>query len=387
MENDSGTSHPCARQKREVRKVTKQMNSVAVSSVPPRLSSPNKKIWIDLENSPHVPFFRPIIDELRNRGYLVTITARDCFQVIELAELAGLKYKKVGHHYGKHKLAKMAGLCIRVAQMLPLILREKPDLAVSHGSRSCFVLANLLHIPTITIMDYEHAKWVRHPKSAWVMAPEIIPDHAMQPTLLESGHVLRYPGIKEDVYTPSFSPDPNIKSVLGFSDEDIVVTVRPPANEAHYHNPESDQMLALVLHKLASDPRVKAVLVPRTTKQGEQLRAIYFDAFAAKRFVIPEHVVDGLDLIWYSDLVISGGGTMNREAAALGVPVYSIFRGTVGAVDKYLSDVGRLVLLQDAADVESKLEIVRREQRNQRGAHSRAPLETVVSNITAVLES
>src|ERR1700677_2117937 len=90
--------------------------------------SGRKKVWIDLENSPHVPFFRPIIDELEARGYSVTLTARDCFQVVELADMVKLRYKKVGRHYGKNSFAKVLGLCIRCAQMMPGVLKEKPDL-------------------------------------------------------------------------------------------------------------------------------------------------------------------------------------------------------------------------------------------------------------------
>src|SRR3989442_14407907 len=90
------------------------------------------KIWIDLDNSPHVPFFAPIIEELQKRNYSVLVTARDCFQVRELADLFHLKYKLIGHHSGRSKIRKVAGLCFRAVQLIPTILREKPDLAVSH---------------------------------------------------------------------------------------------------------------------------------------------------------------------------------------------------------------------------------------------------------------
>src|SRR5580700_8853985 len=83
----------------------------------------NRKVWIDLENSPHVPFFLPIIKELEGRNCRVVLTARDCFQVCELADMAGLKYQKIGHHYGKHRMAKLMGLGIRVLQMTPFVLR------------------------------------------------------------------------------------------------------------------------------------------------------------------------------------------------------------------------------------------------------------------------
>jgi len=348
---------------------------------------PGKKIWIDLENSPHVPFFKPIIEELEKRGHSVVLTARDCFQVCELADLFHMKYKRIGHHYGKHTLAKLTGLIVRVLQMAPTVLGEKPDLAISHGSRSLFLLSSLLRIPTLTIFDYEHTAWISGFKPSWAMAPEIVP----QESISSRGHgverLLRYPGIKEDVYAPSFRPDPKIREKLGVGASDLLVTIRPPANEAHYHNPESEKLLDAVFDLLSNQSQTKVILVPRTPKQGAEIRQRWPQLFERGQVSIPEHVVDGLDLIWTSDLVISGGGTMNREAAALGVPVYSIFRGTIGAVDHYLAEHGRLVLLESPADVRKKLKIERRmhSARPQMGVSK--TLQSIVDNITLVLES
>jgi predicted glycosyltransferase len=360
------------------------MKTVEAEKQTPRST---KTVWIDLENSPHVPFFRPIIRELEKRGYTVTVTARDCFQVCELADAAHLQYKLVGHHYGKNTWAKFAGLIIRVLQMLPTVLREKPDLSVSHGSRSLFLLSTILRIPTITIMDYEHAKWVGFAHLSWVVAPEVIPEEAFLAVGVEKDHILRYPGIKEDVYTPFFRPSLAFKSSLGLNGNCVIVTVRPPATEAHYHNPESEVLLAEVMEFLSQHPNVKTVMVPRTPNQEHNLRQAWPAMFADGRAIIPKHVVDGLDLIWSSDLVISGGGTMNREAAALGVPVYSIFRGKLGAVDRYLADTGRLVLLQSIEDIHQKLKIVPRDQDAEIPIAGRNALQKVVDHIVSVLES
>ena len=345
----------------------------------------SKKIWIDLENSPHVPFFKPIIEELEGRGHQVVVTARDCFQVCELADLFQLKYKLVGRHYGKHTLAKLAGLGIRVLQLSPLALREKPDLALSHGSRSQFLLSSLLRIPTLTIFDYEYSKWVSWFRPTWVMAPEVMPDSAVEAIGIEKQRLLRYPGIKEDVYAPAFRPDPTLRRQLGLEENDLMVTIRPPANEAHYHNPESEVLLDAVFAFLEQRPEARAVLVPRTGKQGADLRRRWPQLFASRQMFVPEHVVDGLDLIWASDLVISGGGTMNREAAALGVPVYSIFRGRIGAVDHYLQRSGRLTLLESAEDVRQKLQLVRRRRVARAQVEQRQTLQAVVDKIVMVL--
>jgi len=352
---------------------------------------PGRKVWIDLENSPHVPFFGPIIEELERRGCEVVLTARDCFQVCELADMAGFQYRKIGRHYGKHRIAKVLGLGIRVAQMAPFILREKPAIGVSHGSRSLMALSAMLGIPSITIADYEYAdhrlaRFLGSAQKKWVMTPDVVPSEIFKKDGLAPDHILQYPGIKEDVYTPFFQPDPSLKDVLGLKPDQIVVTIRPPATEAHYHNPESEKLLQEVFQLLGARPEVKTVLLPRTPRQEADLRQANPDLFAAQRIIVPKHAVDGLDLIWYSDVVISGGGTMNREAAALGIPVYSLFRGNMGAVDKHLAATGRLVLLESVDDVRKKLKLVARDRTLGARSRERGTLEAVVNHIIAVLE-
>ena len=319
------------------------------------------------------------------------LTARDCFQVCELADMAGFKYRKIGRHYGKHSFAKIAGLGIRVLQLMPFILRERPAISVSHGSRSSLVLSALLGIPSINIVDYEHADhrvtaWIGSKRKKWMLAPEVIPSDSLMKHGIPRDQLLHYPGIKEDVYTPFFQPDPSLKETLGLQPDHIVVTIRPPATEAHYHNPESEKLLMAVFDLLGAHPEVKTVLLPRTHRQEEELRQARPDLFAAGRIVVPKHAVDGLDLIWYSDLVISGGGTMNREAAALGIPVYSLFRGTMGAVDKHLAETGRLVLLESERDVHEKLRIEARNKTVASRPAQRETLDAVVNHISAVLD-
>lgn len=344
--------------------------------------TPRDKVWIDLDNSPHVPFFAPIIEELESRGYSVLLTARDCFQVCELAELLHLNYKKVGHHYGKNLLLKALGLCIRAAQLLPLVVRQKPSLAVSHGSRSQLVVASLLGIPSVTMGDYEFAKLFAVIRPDWLIVPQVIPDDAVKGF---KGRVLKYPGIKEEVYAPRFKPQDDIMQQLGLNDKNLIVTIRPPATEAHYHVHETEELFDEVLDYLGDRPDLKIILLPRNRRQANAIRASRPELFRAKRMIIPE-VVDGMNLIWHSDLVISGGGTMNREAAALGVPVYSIFRGKIGAVDRHLAANGRLTLIESREDVRRKL-VLRHRQRRMEPTRGTSPtLEKVVEHIVSIVE-
>jgi uncharacterized protein len=364
----------------------KTMNTVAAEMQRAVAVPRAKKIWIDLENSPHVPFFKPIIAELEQRGHSVVVTARDCFQVCELADLFQLNYRRIGRHYGKHTLAKVMGLGIRMLQMAPGALREKPDLSLSHGSRSQFLLSAVLGIPTLTIFDYEHSAWMKGMKPTWVMMPEVLPDSVGASQGIAKERMLRYPGIKEDVYAPSFRPDPAFRQKLGIHPGDLLVTIRPPASEAHYHNPEADILLTAVFEKLGAQSDTRIILAPRTAKQAEDLQQQFPAMFERRQVIVPEHVMDGLDMIWASDLVISGGGTMNREAAALGVPVYSIFRGKIGAVDQYLSQNGRLVLLESVQDVNQKMQVARRKRNAEPDLDGSPTLKAVVDNIVMVLE-
>ncbi|MGH9452517.1 MAG: DUF354 domain-containing protein [Terriglobia bacterium] len=334
-------------------------------------------IWIDLDNSPHVPFFVPIIQELERRGHSVTLTARDAFQVCGLANFFGLKYKQVGRHYGKYSVLKAYGLCVRALQLFPTGWSPKPDLALSHGSRSQTLAAGIWGIPSLVILDYEFAKRLALFGPTWVMAPEVIPSSAIHH---DPRRVLTYPGIKEDVYVPGFRPDPAIKAQLGLNGDSVVITVRPPANEAHYHNPESDELFDAVMDLLGRTPHAKIVLLPRNAKQETSVRAAWAALFSTGKIIVPKHAVDGLNLIWHSDLVISGGGTMNREAAALGVPVYSIFRGRIGAVDQYLADTGRLVLLKNPQDVRTRLILNRRPRPVD-------PPHAAIDTLTAIVDS
>jgi predicted glycosyltransferase len=351
-----------------------------VQSVP--LTS--KRIWIDLDNSPHVPFFAPIIEELKKRGYSVTLTARDAYQVCELADLFRFTYRCVGRHWGKHKILKVFGTCLRALQLIPIIARERPDLAVAHGSRSMVMASALLRIPSLNIFDYEFSNALVFLKPTWLMSPEIIPSSE---SMRKTHRILQYPGIKEDVYVPAFKPDPSIKSRLGLDERNVVVVVRPPASEAHYHNPKSDELFAATIEFLGHAPNVQVIVLPRNHRQGVSVQRSWSAWFAAGKLSIPEHPEDGLNLMWHSDLVISGGGTMNREAAALGIPVYSIFRGEIGAVDRYLSNRGRLVLIESVEDLRTKVVLARWSRPAAPQNIARAALAKIVDDIILLAES
>jgi predicted glycosyltransferase len=263
-------------------------------------------------------------------------------------------------------------------------MKEDLALAVSHGSRSQLIVAQALRIPSLVIFDYEFAQGLKVIHPTWVMMPDVI--FSELSSRMPKG-AMRYPGLKEDVYVPSFHPDPGIRARLGVSDQELMVTVRPPASEAHYHNPKSDDLFHAAVDFLGEKVGVRTVLLPRNERQAASIRDGWPELIKSGKVIIPDHAVDGLNLLWYSDLAISGGGTMNREAAALGVPVYSIFRGPIGAVDRYLSEVGRLVLLEHAEDFNTKIRLCRWERPEAPGNHQTSTLSAVVDNIVSALNT
>ena len=278
---------------------------------------------------------------------------------------------------------KFAGLGVRAAQLAPTILAARPRLAVSHVSRGQLIVATALRIPTLFICDYEFSTTSAGIYPGWFMCPELIPASAIR---CDPNHVLKYPGIKEDVYVPRFTPQPGIRARLGLDDADVVVTVRPPATDAHYHNPESTTLFEAFVGVASRRADVKLVVLPRNPKQGVWLRDQWPGLFSNGTMRIPDGVVDGLNLMWYSDLVVSGGGTMNREAAALGVPVYSLFRGKIGAVDQYLSRTGRMTLIESVHDVQTKLPLVKWERPKAPGRRDHPALHNIVMQIIALSE-
>jgi uncharacterized protein len=345
--------------------------------------SRQKKIWIDLDNSPHVPFFLPIIEGLERAGYQVFLTARDSYQVCELLRLHQLSCRVVGRHYGKRQVLKLLGTGVRTMQLLPLAIAAKPDLALSHGSRAQFLVGSLLRIPTILMFDYEFVNATGFLRPDWLFVPEVIPAERLSQ---RQENVFRYRGLKEDVYVPRFEPDPRLRNHLGVDEQEILVTVRPPATEAHYHNPESERFFAACVEFLLHHPTVRAVMLPRNDKQSAEVRSQWKQAIHAGRIMIPERAVDGLNLIWNSDLVISGGGTMNREAAALGVPVYSIFRGRLGAVDQYLQETGRLTVIEKLEDIPSKIALNRRAPSSSSRQNPRVALDHILEAVISIAE-
>jgi len=349
---------------------------------PKSISVPSCRIWIDLDNTPHVPFFLPIIRELRKRGHEVILSARDAFQVCDLADKKGLSYACIGKHYGKNPLKKVIGLFWRGCQLFPFAKKNKPSLALSHGARSQILIANILGIPTILLTDYEHSQTIYPARAHWLIVPEILMGQVKK---FRTNRIHYYRGIKEEVYVSDFEPNPGLALALGLKEDEIIITVRPPAEEAHYYNPESTKLFIELMERIAETEGVRAVLLPRHKIQEQRLRRTYPHWFIDDKVIVPSEALDGLQVLWLSDLVVSGGGTMNREAAALGVPVFSIFRGKTGKVDKMLESQGRLVLIKNKDEIWNKISFVRRKKNECFKKELKPALEDIINSIEDII--
>jgi uncharacterized protein len=202
------------------------------------------------------------------------------------------------------------------------------------------VAAALLRIPCSTTFDYEYAK-VQHNVNCRlagaVVVPDVIPPQRLYPYGAK-GKIHGYAGLKEEYYLADFEPDPAVLTELGLDRTKPIAVVRTPPAVSLYHRFEND-LFGNVLQRLAG---TQAVVLPRTPEQRAELRG-------ADHWIVPERAIDAQSLIAYADLVVSAGGTMNREAVALGTPVYTVFEGRLGAVDERLIAEGRLLQL-DSAD-------------------------------------
>ncbi len=341
------------------------------------------KIWIDLDNTPHVPFFNPIIRELESRGYEIVITARDAFQVRDLADSYGLKYRPIGSHAGRSSIKKIASLVIRCLTLLRFAIKHQPVLSVSHGARSQIMASNFLRIPSVEFIDYEHVVTPPFCQPKWEIVPESYDRNKCR--VLEN-RVRMYEGQKENVYSSKQIIDHQILESLAIEHSRIVVVVRPPATEAHYHNSEADVLCDQLLTRILNTANTVAIVLPRNRIQGDRFKTTYHSAFRDRRMVIPSKVIDGLSLIHQADLVAGGGGTMTREAAALGIPSYSFFRGPEGSVDRQLEGDGRLVMIRTPNDVVSKIVIDKKPAILPSIQSKPKTLETIITHLEEIIK-
>jgi uncharacterized protein len=302
------------------------------------------RVWIDITAPAHVLVFRPLMRILRERGAEIEVTARSYAQTLELLELHGIEAEVFGRHGGRSRLAKARAMLGRLGALRRWAKGRRFDVALAHGSHELTITAKRLRIPSSTTFDYEYA-WLQHQlgcrAATRVVVPDAIPPERLQRYGVRPPKLRQYEGLKEEYYLADFEPDRAVAEALALDGDRTLVVVRTPPDVSLYHR-RSNPLFPQVLEHLGRQDDLQAVVLPRTKEQGEYVRSLGLPSL-----VVPDSAVDAQSLIGLADLVVSAGGTMNREAAALGVPVYTTFGGRLGGVDEELIRQGRLVPITD----------------------------------------
>jgi predicted glycosyltransferase len=306
-------------------------------------------VWIDMTASAHVLVFRPLIDIMRRRGDDVQITARDYAQTLQLLELHGLEAEVIGRHGGRSRLQKARQMTHRLGALRTWAKARDFDVALAHGSHELTITARRLGIPSSTTFDYEFAT-LQHQlgcrAATKVVVPEAIPPERLRPYGVKPPKLVQYPGLKEEYYLADFEPDRSLLERFGVDPAKVLVVLRPPPDVSLYHR-HSNPLFPMTIDHLGRLEEVHAFVLPRTEEQREYVRGLDLPSV-----ILPESAVDAQSLIALADVVVSAGGTMNREAAALGVPVYTTYGGRLGGVDEALIREGRLKPLTDPRALE-----------------------------------
>jgi predicted glycosyltransferase len=308
------------------------------------------RVWVDLTNTAHVLVLRPLVELLEREGHEVTLTARPLSHTLELLEQWGHPHTAIGRHGGTSRIGKARAAANRVSQLVRFGRRARFDCALAHGSTDLPVACRLLRIPNTTMFDYEWASLQHHVNcrlASRVLVPDAIPAERLARYGAKPPKLVRYPGLKEEYYMSDFEPDEGVLRELGLARDRVLCLVRTAPAYALYLRGSENELVPRLLRRLNEAEEAQTVVLARTDEQREMIAAL-----GLERLVIPKRTVDGRSLVTFADALVSAGGTMNREAAVLGTPVWSIFEGRPGAVDEHLMSEGRLRRLRDPAEVE-----------------------------------
>ncbi len=328
-------------------------------------------IWFDLENTPNVLFFEPIVKRLRKMNHTVYITCRDYSDIPTLSKLYGIQGSTVGWHGGKNKIQKLFAGLLRILLLAKWARKKQIDLAVGFGSHTLPVACRLLKIPNATVFDYEHISLYTYRFCDWIFVPEEVSSQYLIERGLPKKKLIKYTGLKEEVYTGVYKGNNDSLNQFKYDEDKVVLTIRPPATMAHYHHHLSEVICRRVLERIVGDSSTIAIFLRRA---GDSTFDEFLQYENIKTLTAP---VKGLYLIINSDLIVSGGGTMTREASALRVPAYSFFTGKKGAVDERLTREGRLNIIRKLEDV-NKIQFVKRDKKVHSGGQKTSVLEFFV---------
>ena len=317
------------------------------------------RVWVDLTNTAHVVVLRPLVELLEQRGHEVVLTARPLSHTIELLDDWGHPYTAFGAHGGARRSDKGRAALSRARQAVAFGRAHGPfDAGLAHGSTDLPIASRLLRFPNTTMFDYEFAiaQHTLNGRTAHrVLVPEGIPPERLRRFGMTGSKLVRYPGLKEEYVLHGFVPDPSVVDGLGVDRSRPLAVVRTAPSYALYLGGAETPLLPRLLRHLDAQG-VQSVVLARTAEQTADVQSLGLPSV-----IVPPRAVEARSLVAEADALFSAGGSMNREAAALGTPVYSMFEGRLGGVDEHLIEQGRLQLLAPDADV-SDIVVERREE-------------------------
>jgi predicted glycosyltransferase len=306
------------------------------------------RIWADLTNTAHVVVLRPLIELLERRGHEVEITARPLSHTVELLDDWGHPYTVLGHYGGATRRGKVRAAASRVPALIRFGRRGRFEYALGHASIDLPPACRVLRIPNTTMFDYEWATIQHHiicRLATRVLVPDAIPAERLRRYGAQPPKLVRFPGLKEEYYLADFEPDPAVLAGLGLDRQRPLCLIRTAPSYALYLGGSENPLLLPLIRRVANGD-AQIVVLARNPEQRATVRALGLPGV-----VVPDRAVDGRSLVAFADVLVSAGGTMNREAAVLGTPVWSIFEGRLGAVDEMLVRERRLRILRDPDEV------------------------------------
>lgn len=309
--------------------------------------SERRTLWFDLTNTSHVHFFNPFIDELKDE-FEVIVTTRDLAETRALLNGMNLEYKNYGEYSGDNKLMKISGHLLRSLNMMSYL--KKIDFAFSHGSPCPIMVKYIKNAKLISSYDNEHAMSydLLSCHSDDFIVPEVLGELSNE-RARNGTKVSTYPGLKEQIYLADFKPDKTIMDKIPFDD---YLVLRAEAWKSDYV--KNGVVRAFDIGKRLVDEGYNIVFLPRYGIAPEWMKR------SENVYVSPP--VNGPQLCYFSDGVLTGSGTLAREAAVLGVPAVSFYSNEPLKVDLYLESKGRVLRSGDVDKIVEYLNKTKKEE-------------------------
>ena len=306
------------------------------------------KIWFDITNTPHVHFFAPIIEHFAKKHEII-VTARDFSETIPLLKSYGIKYTLIGNHQGKSKLKKVIGLLSRVFTMIKHI--PEFDISFSIGGQNTTPVCTIRRKPAVVFTDNDTSyKWHSYKLGSFFIFPTYFNfENVMKKFGVKREQIKLYEGFKEDIYMASYSPDPSFLEKLPFKD---FITIRPENLKANY---VPNDAVTIVPELFEIFKNVNILFLPRYPEERKY-------ASGYKNIYMPDSILPGKDVCFYTKAMLTGAGTFAREAALLGTPAVSFFPGKQFlTVDKIMQEKGWQFKSRNPKEIKEFIETAKKE--------------------------